>query len=422
MGPITIYHEADLHVTDGPRFQDHLDVLGQAVEAARKAEPDLVVIAGDLTNQAPRKATPRERNALVDHVLALAKLCPVVIVRGNHDYPGDWLFLNELGADHPVRYLERPELLTFTMGKPGDLFSAQQCHVLAVPYPERGWLAPKVAGGREAVNQAVREGLKGLLLGMAHRCTAGVVRIGVAHCNVIGTTLDNGQPLIGDEVEIGETDLLEHAPDLWCLGHIHKPQDFQDGRIVYSGEPMKHKHGAPGDRSVCVHQVGAGEPVRTKRIKLGYRDLVTLDLWFGSVDERPPALYLMNEGKRAESPMMVMPAADVHHAEVRVRLRYQEEHGEVLDRAKLEQELLDAGAHRVKVEASAEPAVKVRAPEIVEAQETPDKLAIFLRERGKEIGDPVVDALVREHLALLETREPGDVLAEVQALVREVRT
>lgn len=413
-----ILHYADPHITEGPRLEDQERVLAFIEETATDQKVGLVLIAGDLTNHQPRRATPRERAIIRKHLQTLGEQCPVVIVRGNHDYLLDWEFLNHLESAHPVRYVERAQVVQLVT-------SGGEIDILAIPWPDRGHLADKVEGSREDINEMIRRALRGILVGMEQQ-SHGRPRVGLAHCNLVGTTIDNGQPLIGDDFELGIEDLSPVAP-LWCLGHIHKHQVFESGgvRLVFAGAPMQHKHGTVDQRVICIHEVDAetGASQGMEAIPTPYRPLRTVDLWFRpDADDQPG--YFVAETKDTEATWLTREKgakkmrAHIANAEVRVRVFYQEALADAFDRRAVRDRVKALGAYSVKLEATPLSEVKVRAPRIVEVKSLRGKLDVFLEEKGKALEGEAADKLAAA-LVMLETNSPEEVLAHVQAQADE---
>jgi len=408
-----ILHYADLHVTEGPRLEGAEGVLTFIEERAAAEKVDLVLCAGDLTNDQPRRTTPRERAILRQHFQTMGNIAPVVIVRGNHDYPRDWEFLDHLECKYGIRYVERAQVVEVSYGA---LSVKDKVSILAIPWPDRGYLADQVEGGRGDINEAIRQAMRGVLQGLEME-SRGKCRVGLAHCNVIGTTIDNGQPLIGDDVELGAEDLAPMA-SLWCLGHIHKHQILnpEGATLVFAGAPMQHKHGAIDQRVICLHKIDykTGALKKTEAIPTPYRALRTVDLWFQDAgtgpgyysDDEATADALWVTGNIGEDDV----ATVVSDADVRVRVYYDEALADAFDRRAVRDRVLGMGAHSVKLEATAVATVKVRAPRIVEVQTLREKLDVFLEEKGKTMQEDAGE-LLAELLSMLETREPEDVLA-----------
>lgn len=76
---------ADLHLSDNPRDRYRLEFQKQLRAIVKKHKVEMVLILGDLTEEKDRHGAWLV-NRIVEAMVRLAKLCPVVIIRGNHDY------------------------------------------------------------------------------------------------------------------------------------------------------------------------------------------------------------------------------------------------------------------------------------------------------------------------------------------------
>jgi DNA repair exonuclease SbcCD nuclease subunit len=230
---IRIIATADLHLTEGPR----LDPATQTMEAmfatvvedpSSDHPPDLLIVAGDLFGRTvPHRPTTAEREALEPWLVKWAEVCPIIIVRGNHDHPASLRRLQDLGGAFPLRVLD-VEGLSRVITPSGDLW------LYALPYRPQGWSLdvewPRGQGG-----------IKPLVVG---------------HLTVKGSVASGGEVLRGDrEPSLGVDDLITdeiNAPVI--LGHIHKPQTLvsqNSGRqtLIYPGSlwpadyAEEHEHG-----------------------------------------------------------------------------------------------------------------------------------------------------------------------------------
>jgi DNA repair exonuclease SbcCD nuclease subunit len=76
----------DLHFSDNPRDQYRHDFVAQFCKLVTQYKADGVIILGDLTELKDRHSAVLV-NQVVSHIHSIAKLCPVIILPGNHDGP-----------------------------------------------------------------------------------------------------------------------------------------------------------------------------------------------------------------------------------------------------------------------------------------------------------------------------------------------
>lgn len=251
---IRIAHLSDLHLCERVRFAGTLRVLEAFVQGVEDRGVDLVLIAGDLVDprRAPARATPDERNAFARAVVRLARVAPVVVVRGNHDAIGDWSFLGLLESTHPIHVVE-DGFWTGTVWRDGagrGRSAGVGIRVHAIPWISPRWFADQVRAleldqeeGQAWIEDAVRPYFDAIRADVAER--GDLPHVGVAHLSVRGGRLANGQALVGGEVQIGADVLAGLGLDYVALGHLHERQEVAPG-IWYAGSPNRLDFGEAG--------------------------------------------------------------------------------------------------------------------------------------------------------------------------------
>jgi len=239
----------DLHVQDQRLDGDHghAALLTTTVQQIREAGCDLVLIGGDLAGvSVPHKATIRERNALVQFVLALAEIAPVVICRGNHDTVGDYAFLGHLAGVQPIFFVEDgPELI--------DTGNAA---VMVLPWLDRG----RVVGPDQDYGQVVREIYAGALADCADDLrsarSAGQPAIVLTHAAMPDAMIRDGQPIVptADPVIALDALLADVEVDAVFVGHYHLHQRVA-GPVPawYGGSLFCNDHGENPDKGWLLY-------------------------------------------------------------------------------------------------------------------------------------------------------------------------
>lgn len=213
----------------------------------REAEPDLIVLAGDLIEKHP---TAQDMTALLGHVRCLSDISPVIIVHGNHDGEG-WLALCE-GQDttHDVWVCAVPDTMGLADGRLIHGIDADtECVVHCVPWVTKGHLLSRLptVPSPEETDAAVRACLQEILGGFAvERQMAGYdgPAVLVGHMELGGSVMDSGQPNVAPGLKIDPHDLELAGCDAYMLGHIHAQQDVGTG--VYAGSPYRLTWGEAG--------------------------------------------------------------------------------------------------------------------------------------------------------------------------------
>lgn len=108
---MNILFTADLHFTDNPRDEYRWGLLPWLAKQASKHKVQMVVLGGDITD-AKDKHSSALVNRLVAGLVEIAKICPVIILRGNHDYIDEnqpfFGFTNEMNAGYGITFLTKP--------------------------------------------------------------------------------------------------------------------------------------------------------------------------------------------------------------------------------------------------------------------------------------------------------------------------
>lgn len=101
---------ADLHLNDNPRdFYRHEFMRDQLPKYIRDYQPKYLIILGDITDEKDRHRSELV-NAVVQHLLALANMCEVIILRGNHDcLDPDFPFFMFMGQYPNVTWITHPK-------------------------------------------------------------------------------------------------------------------------------------------------------------------------------------------------------------------------------------------------------------------------------------------------------------------------
>lgn len=243
----------DLHITEDPKtrslYSDHMAVLEILVREIALAQPDLILIGGDLSDhKVPHRATPAERNAHVDLRVELSKIAPIVEVMGNHDIMGDYAFFNRLKTKNPFRYHEAMDADDFP-----DFV------VWSLP-----WVYQGSATGHEEHQALVDETVE-LLMDNARDLKRDELDQGIrrphfllAHCAVAGASVSEGQPDVPTKDPVVRREDLfvevEGVPifDAMFFGHYHVPQRVGP-RGAYGGGLLISSYGEGLDRGWTLY-------------------------------------------------------------------------------------------------------------------------------------------------------------------------
>ncbi|MFN9295655.1 MAG: exonuclease subunit SbcD, partial [Planctomyces sp.] len=251
---LTILHTADWHLGQSfhgySREPEHAAFLQWLLLQLQELKPHALLLAGDVFDTIHPAAKAQK---LFYEFLAQARVLhpalQLVITAGNHDAgsrleaPAGLLDAfnirivgTPLNADGTELDLER--LLVPLRGDSGQTEAIviampflRPADVPSVPDSEDPWLA----GIRAAYHQAVAAAAT-----MRDTAAPQAALIAIGHCHLAGglETQDSERRLVvGNAEAIG---LDTFPPDLAyvALGHLHRAQQFQQGRIRYSGSPI----------------------------------------------------------------------------------------------------------------------------------------------------------------------------------------
>jgi len=307
-----IGHSGDWHTTVGPRWETQLLVLGYVADDGMRQGVHLWTVGGDLAGTTvPHKAEPAERNANARTLQMMAAHAPVVVIEGNHEYPGDLEIYGRLAGRYPIHAVTQPDVLELDT-------AAGPVRVYCLPYPSKRWLVGAGSGGAVADQKVEMEThLRTLLtawrLDAADWRARGVPTVLLFHGNVGGSVTGGGEVMLGREIELAPHDLDELGVDVALCSHIHKFQQV-GVRGWFAGSPTAQNHGEPDVKGYLLADVVAGQPPVVTFRPTPARRLLTVD-----VDLHPgPSLIeqLDAGGDRWQG---------IAGAEVRVRARYHEE-------------------------------------------------------------------------------------------------
>lgn len=202
-----------LHASDLQIGKPYRPRAGEAVLAlAREVRPDLVVVAGDLTQRA-KPGEFREARAFLD---ALAPL-PVVVTPGNHDVPLYRLWERAFAPYRNWRAFIRPELDSVT-SVPGATVVA-----LNSSAPRRAVVGGRLDPGQVALARKAFAG-----------APAGNARVLVTHHHFIPTPdRRGGRPLPGAAGLLSAFEAM--GVDVVLGGHVHQTHLTSSRELVGGG-------------------------------------------------------------------------------------------------------------------------------------------------------------------------------------------
>ncbi len=272
---VKILHFADAHIdmanygrhdpqTGLPlRVMDFLKSLDTIVDAAIEEQVDLVLFAGDAyKDRAPAPTFQREWGR---RVMRLSRAgIPTLLLVGNHDLSP------ALGRAHAldnfdtlqvphVRVVDRPLCLG------PDELEGLQLQVLALPWISRSGLAAHLGLQSGEVYEQLGERLIELVHGwLEQRLDPALPVVLTAHCSVQGASYGGERTvMLGGDLVLPGSLVKDPRLDYVALGHIHKPQNLNEGAhppVIYPGSIERVDFGeAQDEKFFVIAQVGRGQ-------------------------------------------------------------------------------------------------------------------------------------------------------------------
>ena len=250
----SVFHTADWHLGQSfcgyDRDYEHRQFLDWLLTALQQHRPEALLIAGDVFDTINPSAIAQRRffDFLANIRFKLPSL-QIVITAGNHDSaarleaPAGLLESLRIKVVGTIQRDSADEIdlsrflvtLTDTNGSPKAI-------VLAIPFlrPSDVPLIPSAAdpyldGVRELYRQTTAAAVS-----LRQELAADIPLIAMGHCHVMGgaeSTDSERRIVIGGAEALG-LDIFLQDLSYVALGHLHKAQQFQDGRICYSGSPI----------------------------------------------------------------------------------------------------------------------------------------------------------------------------------------
>ena len=353
--------------------EDVLASVNQIIDCARMMNIDLVVITGDVYERA---SDPGSRNLAAECIQAIANLSPVIVVRGNHDAPGDLTILSKISASYVINVDEEPRVHLFQSAA-----DKKPVAIHTMPWLTKArWQAVHPGTTKEegdkTVSQLALEFMRNnvALYREYHNILAG-------HLTIAGARAQNHQQMGADGVAIGIYDMREVGFDAAMLGHIHLMQTLAYPDEFYNGSVAALDYGETPEKYFSVYDTSTGKVEWVKLNTIHRQDIVARWSPEGVViDEVDPSLLI--------------------GARVRAKLRL--ESGDNIDAAKkqLEEYLKKAQVLEYQINPQVVATAKVRAVEITKAQSLSEKLKQYWN--ATEAPDEATQKDMLDKLAELE--------------------
>lgn len=260
------YGRHDPHTGLPVRVMDFLKSLDTIVDTAIAERVDLVLFAGDAYKD--RSPAPTFQREWGRRVMRLSRAgIPTLLLVGNHD------LAPALGRAHAlesfdtlevpfVRVLDKPEFLS--QQELGGL----PLQVMALPWISRSGLIAQLGlnvNDPSAVYERLGDRLIELVSGwLEERVDPSLPVILTAHCSVQGAQYGGERAvMLGSDLVLPGSLVKDPRLDYVALGHIHKPQNLNDGGhppVIYPGSIERVDFGeAQDEKYFIIAEVNRGE-------------------------------------------------------------------------------------------------------------------------------------------------------------------
>ncbi|NWF64555.1 MAG: exonuclease SbcCD subunit D [Chloroflexi bacterium] len=320
------------------RVLDFLKSLDTIVDTAIERKVDLVIFAGDAyKDRSPAPTFQREWGKRIMR-LSQAKI-PTLLLVGNHDISPS------IGRAHAlqefktlqvpyVKVLDAPKLLT-----PAELWDVP-LQVIALPWVARSGLMASLemsAEKPEDIYSNIESRISDLMEDMLSKTDDSLPVILTAHASVEGAKF-GGERLVmlGNDLVLTSSLVKNPKFSYVAMGHIHKPQDVNEGYqppVIYPGSIERVDFGeAKEDRYFVIADVEKGRDTEVEWIQLtGVRKFI---------DRRA---VLTSSESVTESLKAALPTPkEMSEAIIRLVVEYPREWDSLIDEAALRKYAADA--------------------------------------------------------------------------------
>jgi exonuclease SbcD len=340
-----ILSTGDWHFNAG--YDDDVsDSVGQIISYTYKNDVDLVVITGDVYERA---SDPGPRNLAIACIQGLADKVPVIIIRGNHDAPGDLKVYDQIRSKCKISVFETPDIYAMPMaGDKGILI-----HIMPWLTKAR-WQSLNPGATKEegdkTVSQLALEYLKNNVA-----LYPGYNHILAGHMTVAGAKAQNHQQMGADGITIGMYDIAEAGFSAAMLGHIHLRQTLDARTHYYNGSVAALDYGETPEKFFSVLETEANY-VEWVQLKTVHRQDISVAWTPTGIVMEDVDLNLLKD------------------ARVRANLRVTGGDNVPAAKAQVEAWGKEIGVLELKINPQVIPVSKVRAVEISNAKSFSDKL------------------------------------------------
>jgi DNA repair protein SbcD/Mre11 len=258
-------------------LKDFLKALDTIIDTAIVEKVDLVLFAGDAYKD--RNPAPTYQREWEQRIIRLSQAgIPTLLLVGNHDLSPA---AGRANALHEFATLQVPHVQV--LGKPSFLgpqeLEGLPVQVVALPWITRSGLMAATemsASQPEEVFTEIENRLVVLVNGWLEQADPVLPTILMAHASVQGAVYGGERSvMLGGDLVLPGSLVRDPRLDYVALGHIHKPQDLNEGvhpPVVYPGSIERVDFGeAQDDKSFVIAEIERGRTQYVRRQLHGRR-------------------------------------------------------------------------------------------------------------------------------------------------------
>lgn len=251
---LRVFHTADWHLGQSfhgfDRDHEHGCFLAWLLDRLEERRPDALLIAGDVFDTVNPSATAQRRYyAFLAEARRRVPALQIVITAGNHDAAArleapaallDAFGISVVGtvtraADGTI---PPDRFIVPLQGADGEV----EALALAIPFL-RPADVPLVAAAADPYIDGIGELYRAVVAcaearRAAHHPDAALLALGHLHLARAEESRDSERRVVIGGAEALSAGIFPASLAYVALGHLHKPQGFEDGRICYSGSPV----------------------------------------------------------------------------------------------------------------------------------------------------------------------------------------
>jgi len=224
---------------------------------------DLAIVAGDFLDEYGAGILVEDEvlGRAVDAIQILANHCPVFMLYGtpSHERPKSLSIFAKLRAKNMIYVSDKIEQVYmdengwFWPGEPSPNKNTIAVMSTLPPVNKAHLMAYRDETSKE-VNHEIKDLLLDVFRGFGYvnvqyECPS----IFVGHGTITGAKVSESQALVGKDIEFPLGDLKQTRADLYCLGHIHHSQSWDN--VFYSGSICPLDFGEEEEKGFFIHEI-----------------------------------------------------------------------------------------------------------------------------------------------------------------------